>query len=259
MNVAIRRINRGRGHSYEINGAYAFGVTTAIGAGWPKDALYRWYAKCVAEEIADMPWAALEALLNKGRDAAVAALRGAPERRRDAAAVRGTKVHHLAQDLIAGDEVAVDDPELLPYVESCAKFMDEWKVRPLLVEKVIGSYAWGYAGTFDLIGELPSGKRILFDYKTGASGIWPETALQLAAYQHADAYVAEPGLEIPMREIGIDCAKAVWVRPDGYDVIPVDTSPAVHKAFLHTLSVARARKAAPAWVGDKQTAPGVAA
>lgn len=251
--MPIERINRGRGHAYRIDGNYAYGVTTAISDGWPKSALNRWYAKCVAEEVADMSEGQLLALRALDRDDVVRKLRGAPERQRDKAAVRGTKVHHHAQELIEGKPVTVDDLELLPYVESCAQFMDDWKVKPLLVERVVGSYRWGYAGTFDLVGELPSGLRVLFDYKTGKSGIWPETALQLAAYRHASHCVGEPGVEVPMAEVGVEACKAVWIRPGQYQVIGLDTSPAVHKAFLHALSVARARRAADGWIGDPET------
>jgi hypothetical protein len=134
-------------------------------------------------------------------------------------------------------------------------FIKEWRVRPLLVEHTVGSYRWGYAGTFDLIAELPDGRRVLFDYKTGKSGVWPETALQLAAYRYADAYVAPDGTEIPMKDVGVTEAKAVWVRADGYDVIPLNTDGHVFKVFLHVLQVAKAVDEMKSWKGDMERAP----
>ena len=248
--MTIRRIQRGRNHGYTINGEKAIGVTTAMSKGLPKPALVNWAARCAAEEAVDF-FLDPATRLRLDRDALVTRFKYAHVRQRDEAAVRGTKVHHYAEQLIRGKPVEVPD-ELAGHVEAALKFMDQWKVKPLLVERTVGSYRWGYAGTFDLIGELPDGRRVLFDYKTGKSGIWPDTALQLAAYRHADAYVAEDGTEIPMAEVGITEAKAVWVRADGYDVIPLNTDASVFKAFLHMLQVAKALDVWEAWRGDAE-------
>lgn len=251
--MSIRRIQRGRNHGYTINGEKAVGVTTAIGKGMPKPALMNWAAKCVAEAAA-----AIMHGEDTGhpveRKALTEYLKKAHIRIRDTAAVRGTKVHNLAEKLVFGAGVEVPE-ELAGHVESCARFLDEWRVRPLLVENTVGSYRWGYAGTFDLIGEVPDGRRILFDYKTGQSGIWPDTALQLAAYRHSDAYVAKDGTETPMSEVGLSESKAVWIRADGYDVIPLRTDEAVFKAFLHVLQVAKAADVMSQWKGDAEIPP----
>ena len=47
----------------------------------------------------------------------------------------------------------------------------------------------------------PDGRTVLLDYKTAGSGVWPETAFQLAAYAHAEFYVAEDGTERPVPAI----------------------------------------------------------
>lgn len=259
--MTIRRIQRGRNHGYTINGNKAVGVTTAIGKGMPKPALMGWAARCAAEEAVEVmemdPERRAELYtaknINNSGDL-VKHLKTAHIRQRDTAAVRGTKVHKIAEKLIFGTGAEVPE-ELVGHVESCAKFMDEWKVRPLLVENVVGSYRWGFAGTFDLIAELPDQRRVLFDYKTGASGIWPETALQLAAYRHADAYVADDGTEILMEEVGITECKAVWIRADGYDVIPLATDEKVFKAFLHILQVAKTIDVMATWKGEAEQIP----
>lgn len=258
MHVSIKRIQRGRNHAYTINGHAAVGVTTALSKGLPKPALVPWGARCVAEEAAPLLMSNDGAVAGWLREknlnsykGVVDYLKGAPNRIRDGAALRGSQVHKIAESLVFGS--GPEPPqELRGHVESCIKFFDEWKVRPLLVERTIGSYQWGYAGTFDLIAEVGDGRRILFDYKTGASGVWPETALQLAAYRHADAYVAPDGTEIPMREVGVTESKAVWVRADGYDVIPLVTDGKVFKAFLHVLQVAKAVDVMAEWKGDAE-------
>jgi len=259
VHVSIKRIQRGRNHTYTINGHKAVGVTTAIGNGLPKPALLAWGPRLVAQEAAPIllggPAAVAEWMeehnIRTELDA-INQLKGAPTRAKDGAAVRGTKVHAIAEQLTRREEDIAVPEELRGHVESVIKFLREWKVRPLLVEHVIGSYQWGYAGTFDLVAEVADGRRILFDYKTGASGVWPETALQLAAYRYADAYVAPDGTEIPMREVGITEAKAVWVRADGYDVIPLNTDGSVFKTFLHVLQVAKAVPTMAAWRGEME-------
>jgi hypothetical protein len=259
--MAIKRVQRGRNHTYTIDGRSAVGVTTAISKGFPKPALMYWAAKCTAQEAAHMLMvdrASLAAYYQAngitGQEALINHLRNAPTRQRDDAAVRGTKVHNIAEKLTRGQDVEVPE-ELIGHVESAMRFLREWKVKPLLIEKTVGSYRWGFAGTFDLIGEIPDGRRILFDYKTGRSGIFPDVALQLAAYRHADSYVADDGVELPMTEVGIDECKAVWVRADGYDVVPLATDDTVFKAFLHVLQVARTADVMDGWKGPNELPP----
>jgi hypothetical protein len=248
--MGIRRINRGRNHSYTINDEKAYGVTTAISNGLPKPGLPYWSARVVAEIVADMDPDELDRM-RLDRNSMVAILKQAPWKIRDQAAIRGTKVHSLAEKLVHG--TAVDVPEeLVGHVESCAKFMDSWELRPLLVERTVASYQYNYAGTLDLVAEVPDGRRILWDYKTSRSGIFADTALQLAAYMYADVYLAEGGVEIPMREVGITDVKAVHIRADGFDVIPLKADDAVFKAFLAVLTVARAREQMDEWKGESE-------
>jgi hypothetical protein len=256
--VSIKRINRGRNHSYVIDGEKAIGVTTAISEGFPKPALPYWAAKTVAQAVVDMHPDDLRAMVEElGRDAAVHALKQAPWTQRDKAAARGTEVHHLAEKLITGVDVDVPEP-LIGHVESVVRFLDEWQVRPVLTELTVGNYTYNYAGTFDVIADLPDGRRVLFDYKT-SSGVWPDVALQLAAYRHASHYVAADGTEIPMVEVGIDEAKVVHVRADGYDVVPFNTDRDVFAAFLNVLAVARARTRMDSWKGEVELPAQVAA
>jgi hypothetical protein len=68
------------------------------------------------------------------------------------------------------------------------------------------SHQYGWAGTFDAIFEFPNGlrglpmecPRLMVDLKTNRSGIFGETALQLAGYRYADTYLDEDGNEQPM-------------------------------------------------------------
>lgn len=252
--MGIQRHQRGRNHSYTIDGLKVIGVTTAINEGWPKPQLISWAARMVATTVAEMSPEDLDALRRLGHEPMVNALKATPNQRRDTAALRGTKIHALAERIVSGEEVPVEDPDLLAHAENVARFMDDWKIEPLLNEVTIGSRRYGYAGTLDLVARIPDGRVILFDYKTGASGIWPDHALQLAAYRWADAYVLH-GSDVPLTELGIESAKAVHVRADGYDVVPLRTDRPVFDTFLSCLNVARARASMKDWVTDVERPP----
>src|SRR5690606_5155939 len=151
--VTLRRYETARGHWYKLDGVKVDGVTTLISQGLPKPALMYWAARCVAEYVADN-LDAVNAMAEAGRDALVAALREVPWAQRDAAAVRGTEVHALAERLIHGEEVEVPE-HLAGHVESYVRFLDEWKPDPVIVEAPVGSRRWRYAGTVDMVVRLP--------------------------------------------------------------------------------------------------------
>lgn len=240
--MSIQRINRGRGHSYKVDGQPVDGVTTLIKGGLPKPALMYWSARTVAEYVADN-LDQVAAMAGMGRASIVAALKEVPWTARDAAAAKGTEVHALAEKVVHGDRVDVPE-QIAGYVESCVAFLDEYRVEPIVVEAVIASRRWRYAGTADLLAKLtlPGDEVVtaVADYKTGASGIWPDVALQLAAYRNGDVYLNARGAEYPLAGLGLaETAYAVWLRPDGYDVYPVNAGPDVFKVFNHLAYVAR--------------------
>ena len=251
--MTIRRINYGRGHGYTIDGKKVDGVTTLIGDGLPKPALTRWAAKAVAEHVADN-LDAVVGMKDMGRDAIVAALKEAPWAAARAGAAKGTEIHDLADKLTHGHEIEVPE-HLAGYVEACVNFLDTWKVRELVVERPVGNRRWKYAGTADLIAEItpPGGEPIvaIVDWKTAASGIWPETAYQLAAYRHAEVYLdTDNRTERSIADLGITTGYGVWLRSDGFDVLPVDCGEQTFKAFLHIAWVARAAKTNKELIGE---------
>lgn len=250
-----KRIQRGKNHSYTIDGEKADGVTTIIGKGCPKPALVGWASKVVAEHVASMDADSFADMKDEfGTDGMVKILKGLPNKLRDEAADRGKRVHTYAEKMLDGrpvDHLVAEGP----YVEAVAMFIEQWKPKVLLQETPVFSRRWKYAGQFDFIADLPDGRRVLFDWKTTGSGIWPETAMQLAAYRNADFYIGTDGVtEVPMSEIGIDECMAVWLRPGAYSVIPVDTSEAVFRAFLHVQYVARVTDTFKQWVHPEVSA-----
>lgn len=258
--TGVHRINHGRtGHSYRIDGTKPAGVTTVIKQGRANHALIRWAARETAQYVAqNLPL--VNDLAETGPDTLVSALTAVHQDVVNKAAARGTAVHALAEKLTLGEEVEYPD-ELAGYVEAHVQFLDQWQVSPILVESVVANRTFGYAGTSDLIADvvtpgpitlemapwldepIPAGTKLrcCFDTKTSQSGIWPDTAYQLAAYIHAEVYVDADGNEQSMAELGVDqrIGFAIWTRPDGYDCKPLDVRPETFKTFQYFATIAR--------------------
>lgn len=249
VRAAIRR-NHGSGHVYEIDGNKVPGVTTLIRDGLPKAALIKWAASTAASAAVD-EWDRLAELPVSER---IDYLTKAPDRARDSAGVRGTRVHRLAEPLSHGEQVHVPD-DLRGHVESCVKFLDDWRVTPLVTEAACFSRRWKYGGSPDLIADVdapadlgpewqgragaePGRMRVLFDYKTSRKQPYGDVAFQLAAYRYAEFYLGEDGSEVPM--IPVDESWVVWVRADSYDIYPFETTEHVYKQFLYIAQVAKA-------------------
>lgn len=244
--MSIKRINRGGGHSYTIDGEPADGVTTVLNLGVPKPALIEWAGNTTADYAVNH-WDELGALPVADR---LTTLRKSRYAQRDAAARRGTEVHRYAERLISGEEVHPPE-ELAGHVESYVRFLDEWRIEPVLTESVVAHRALRYCGTLDVVAAMPTGELKIFDVKTARSGIYPETALQLAAYAHADVYLDADGAEQDMPVV--QTAAGIWVRGDGYDVIPLDIGPRVFQTFRAVLWLARVmRDESSSWRAESQ-------
>ena len=238
-----KRINRGRGHSYVLDGVKVPGVTTLINNGFPKRALVDWAARTVAgyavdhwDELAELPVSERLRRLEKAHN-----------RVRDAAGVRGTRVHKLAHRLALGEQVEVPE-EIAGHVMSCVRFLDEWEVEPILIERPVFSRAHLYGGSPDLVARLRDGRVWLLDWKTNAKGPYGDMAFQLAGYRYADIYLDDDGQEQEMP--AIDECGVVWLRADGYDLFPFEAGPDVFRQFLYIAEVARAAEDCRDYQGD---------
>lgn len=250
----IKRRNYGRGHGYTLDGRKVPGVTTIISAGLPKPALMGWAAKTIAEYVADRLDQAddhvvadqlvsdLEALARAkskpwpdklSRTKVAELLKGVHFEDRDQAANRGTAVHNIAEQLAHGEEVEVPEP-LVGHVDSYLQFLADWQPTDALIEFVVGSRTHQYSGTGDMIATLIDGKRWLLDIKTSRSGPFGEVALQLAGYRYAEHCVVD-GEVVPMPEV--ERCGVIWVRADGYDLIPFEAGPNEFRQFLYVRQV----------------------
>lgn len=262
--MKIIRKDNGRNHWYidTETGDRIPGVTTILGDGLPKKALINWAGNATADYAVDN-WDELSQLPPSAR---LKKLQGGRYESRDAAANRGTQVHKMGERLISGEAVTV--PDLLePYVNSYVRFLDEFQLRARYVEGVVYSVSHRYVGSFDIVGDIllpdmpeydhlprdPDGFvcDALIDAKTNRSGIFGETALQLAAYRYAESLQPDPkdpesAIEMPP----IAWTGALWIRPDGYSLIPVTAGPEQHRAFLYAQQVGVFDKGARDLIGE---------
>lgn len=257
--MAIKRIDKvsstgKRYHYYMVDGKKADGVTTVLSKALNKPALLRWAPKAVAEWVADHLDEVAE-MTERDRDDVVKELKNKPWEQRDAAADRGTEVHKLAERLVKNELVDVPE-ELAGHVNAYVDFLDTWQPKPILVEPVLANRALGYAGSADLVADIPNGERPLFDLKT-SKGVYGNMALQVAAYRYAEVYLDEHGDERSMADLGITSTYIVHVRADGYDVVPVEAGEHQFKIFHHLLWISRNASEAvmKTWLGEPAVTP----
>ena len=251
--AGISRRNYGRNHSYKIDGLKVPGVTTITGH-FKSGALAEYPGKQVANYAVNN-WGTLGGLAPADRLSKLLASRWAE---RDAAAGRGTDVHAIARRLHEGETGVPYPDELAGHVESSVAFLDTLEPKIIAAELVIGNRTVRYCGTLDLIadlgpvpwdGEIIPPARWLLDLKTSRSGIWPETAMQLCAYEHAEVFLAEDGAERPMGWLEVERCAAVWIRADGWDLIPVDTGPDTWTYFQYLAWLYHVEETRKEWIG----------
>lgn len=218
------------GRTYRWAGETFDSVTTILGGGVPKPALKAWGEKMVATAAVTKR----ELWDGMSTEEAIDFLKRAPFRDTEAAAIKGTTVHEWAEQYALGSLVTLESlPEAQQgYGRSFIRFIADFQPTWEMSEASVYSREHGYAGTLDALLRISTmGDGLgLVDYKTTRSGIFPETALQLAAYRHAEFVGLPDGTELAMPPV--DWCAALWLTPTGYHLIPVDAGPLAFEYFL---------------------------
>jgi hypothetical protein len=224
-------VDTSKGRFYPWKESKYVSVTTAISEGIPKPQLNRWFVRSMAEVAAtnrgDL------ALLSEER--AKEWLMAYRSPRDGTAAILGSSIHSMIERIIKGLPCREPSAEEAPYIKAFMAFVNKRKPKFIESEATVFSREHGYAGTMDAMMEI-DGNVYVVDTKTG-KGVWPEAALQLAAYRHADFFGRPDGTEdpIPTCSGGL----VLHLRPQGHQVVPVDTGPEVFDTFLSALDVFR--------------------
>lgn len=198
-------------------------VTTVIKV-LDKPALPRWAAK-VAAEYAVASWDTLAPL---GAEERTTLIKGAPWRESDKAANLGTAVHDAIDHWCRDEPMPSWDAGVEPFMEQFALFLNDRDPLFTHNETTVWNRTHGYAGTLDFIAVI-GGKVTLCDVKTG-KGVYPETAMQLAALAHGEFIIDPDGAETPLP--AVDLLAVLHLRPRSWSLVPVDSGPESWDAFL---------------------------
>ena len=249
-------------------------VTTIIGV-LDKPALLYWAAGLTADAAVDQLPFVQQMLENRGRDETWKWLRDARFRRpkdRLSDAEFGTQFHALAEEYTLTGVKPTPTREVfkkdLDLAVACLDQFDRWlhehQPEYLATEVTVYNATYGYAGTCDcflsidgvpLIGDYKSSKKSK-DGQGRPTTLYPEVALQLAAYRYAEVAAvwrarrfesfrrryyllsqAEQDQGVPVPEVagGI----GIKVTPEHCTAYPVKCDTEVFDALLYILETAR--------------------
>lgn len=235
------------------------GVTSILGMLAKQNFLAPWQAKLTAELAVKSIDFIADMAARGGVDSAVDYLKGAARRYTKVRADIGSEAHDMFERMIRGEGGLTErypagsrnagqfrvrvSPDMEPYREHFAQFLEAVNPEFVRAEDVVWSDTYGYAGSFDVwlyvwldADGIPtpdrSGTRhlILGDWKTGKS-TYPDVALQLAAYQRADYVMDADGNREPLPVF--DGAAVLHITDETWAFKPVDTSDEVFAEFLH--------------------------
>lgn len=176
------------------------------------------------------------------------------------AAELGTAVHNAIEAYaLSGIRPEVDD-EVRPFLERFDGWAQRFGPRYEAAETAVYNRSYGYAGTLDAIA-IVGGMRVIVDYKTTRKDVdskgkptspYPEVALQLAAYRHAELmatfrarrfeqfrrrYYLLSDVEadecVPVPEV--DGAIVIHITPERCEGYPVRADRDVFEAFLYVV------------------------
>lgn len=261
---------------YTWRGDHYDSVTEIIGAGIPKPFLKAWGERLVAEFAFDEfdtlttmrgnPETQTDDERDERRGRAVDWLKREPLRFTNDRANIGTLIHDVAEarSLGSATEPDVHDPIARKAVDAWEHWHRHYRVRYIAAEFTGYHRGYRYAGTADCLIEidddaLPAGYApgawarrrteagrpegtwtLLGDYKTSATGPWPDVGLQLNAYERFEFVGAVDGTEQPMPEV--DGAVVIKLRPSFWSMTPVVLGDAYFAAFLYAREVMRWRR-----------------
>lgn len=225
-----------KGRYYTWDSDKFVSVTTAISDGIAKPGLNRWFIKNMAE-LAARKRKKL-ATFTKIPDAKEWLLDEHYKAKDNSAANLGSTVHALCERISLGEHPENIPEDALPFVGAFNEFLMKYEPTILETEVTIFSKTHGYAGTADAFMAI-NGRTYVCDYKTGKS-VYPEAALQMAAYRYGDFLGRPDGSEDPIPKV--DGALVLHVRPEGVKVIPVNSGPDTFDTFLSALDIFRWQK-----------------
>ena len=241
-------------------------VTTILGCLKAEGLLY-WTAEEAAKAAVNSAASLQARIEEEGREAVIKWLRDARFRRAKGertAAELGTEVHAACEAYALTGQRPDVDAEVQPFLDQFDRWAQEFQPVYQAAEVTVYSPSYGYAGTCDAFLTL-GGVRCIVDYKSSRKSFdnrgnpttpYPEVALQLAAYRHAEMAAvwrprrmeqyrrryyllgaSEREMAVPVPEV--DTGLVIHITPDHCDAYPVECGPDIFEAFLFVQEAAR--------------------
>lgn len=165
----------------------------------------------------------------------------------------GSEVHEAIEAFVLGKpRPTITDPEIGAHMDRFGEFLRDFQPVFEASELTVFNRTESYAGTLDAIIHL-DGDRWLLDIKTGKA-VYPEVALQLAMYRHAEFFQLRDGEEHPVPEtVG---GLVLHLRADHCALVPVQCDEPIFKTALHAREIFRwQREISTGVVQDPLTPP----
>lgn len=241
-------------------------VTTILGCLKAEGLLY-WTAEEAAKAAVNSAASLQSRIEEEGREAVIKWLRDARFRRAKGertAAELGTEVHAACEAYALTGQRPDVDAEVQPFLDQFDRWAQEFQPVYQAAEVTVYSPSYGYAGTCDAFLTV-GGVRCIVDYKSSRKSFdnrgnpttpYPEVALQLAAYRHAELAAvwrprrmeqyrrryyllgaAEREMAVPVPEV--DTGLVIHITPDHCDAYPVECGPDIFESFLFVQEAAR--------------------
>jgi hypothetical protein len=231
--------SRGGKRFYSWRNENYWSVTTILSGGLPKPVLVNWAKKYTAEYAVNN-FTALTELVKADPQGAIDWLKGAAYRERDRKADLGTYVHAAMEAYSLGKPFPEWPEAVRPRMEAFKRFVEKRAPNYVATEASVYNRSERYAGTLDAIIDL-DGRRYVLDMKS-SKDIYPDVALQLAAYRHAEFIGLPDGSEEPMWETDGALALHLADGEDGqgeWKLLEVDAGEDTLRYFLYVREVFR--------------------
>ena len=230
MTSPVNSIKRGNSRFYvdPLNDNLKLPSVTSVMNALAKPALKFWAAKKTAEAAVE-EFGTVALMVGQGKtEGAIDYLKRAPQRSSGPASKLGSEVHDICDRIAKGEDIKRVHPDHQGFLDRFTKWIKDFEVGFMESEITVWSDTHGYAGTLDAICMI-DGEVVILDWKTGASGVWPDVALQLNAYANADCILEPDGTrrDIP----NIEAAAVLHLRPEAAQLYPVRLGEDVFDVF----------------------------
>lgn len=233
---------RDRSGCYDIGGVKCMAVADIVRAAVPRPDLAEWTADEVARCAVDRLPALCRMRGAQARERSVRWLRDAASAKMRDAMALGRAVHDLVESRLLERPIGQVAAEHRPYLEAFDHFRIDRGPAFEATELLVANPAERYAGKADAWAVLPDlgGGVLLIDWQTG-HGVYPETALRLAAFRRATVAWTKDSVAVELPPV--ESAVVVHLRPDrypsrGYAIYPVNTSDAAFDLFRRARDIA---------------------